>query len=78
MSKQQRMSIDEKIAFLEVLRETLSYVKNSRDYYMDYVGDDSGESKGVYAVPTAESYNFSKYQAYTRLLEMVESLQDEI
>lgn len=78
MSKQQRMSIDEKIAFLGVLRDTLSYLKNSREYYMDYVGDDSGESNVVYVVPDAESYNFSKYQAYTRLLEMVESLQDEI
>ena len=78
MSKQQRMSIEEKIAFLEVLRDTVSYLKNTCNYYMDYVGDDSGESKGVYVVPTAESYNFSKYQAYTRLLEMVESLQDEI
>lgn len=78
MSKQQRMTIEEKIAFLEVLRDMLSYVKNSRDYYMDYVGDDSGESKGTYVVPTPDSYNFNKYQAYTRLLEMVESLQDEI
>lgn len=78
MSKQQRMSIEEKIAFLEALRETLGYLRNSREYYMDYVGDDSGESKGVYAVPSTESYNFNKYQAYTRLLEMVESLQDEI
>lgn len=76
MSKQ-RTTIEEKIAFLEVLRDMLSYVRNSREYYMDYVGDDN-ESKGTYVVPTPESYNFNKYQAYTRLLEMIESLEDEI
>lgn len=67
MKRTQKLTstIKEKIAFLEVLNDTISTAESMRDCYMETT--DNGEK----IVPT-DDYNFNRYNAYCKLIAILE------
>ena len=68
MKNTNKKTIDEKIAYLEALKEVLRYLENMRDCYADI--NEEGN-----ATTPKDDYNKRHYIAY---VELIEKLNEEI
>lgn len=59
-----KMTIADKIAFLEVLQESIEHAESMQKWYTET--DENGND-----CPPTESHNLSKYNAYKRVIEIL-------